>query len=251
VSSKFLPAFIEGARYFNTELAPLVREHKATPDQVLDFCRNHRVAAIGLLLLLGDANDFRLHLGKSGRACLHFLNGVDEAPFIASRTVPFFDALAAGDFECARGIARRSQRTWARGVEYEEDFLYMDFLMGHCFRELSDAEAMALLQRYEQALLGTEDVRLEVCRALLARQGETFDAALERMMAERGARQARLRAKGNLPEETWATECQVSIEGLALVALAERAGLEVRVNQLFVPSLARDGALSEGTLDDW
>ena len=249
MSSKFLPAFIEGARSLNAGLAPRVRERKAAPNEVLDFCRNHRVGAIGMLLLLGDADAFRLHLYKSGRACLHFLEGVTESPFVLSRTVPFFDALAAGDFEGARGIARRSRRTWARGVEYEEDFLYMDFLMGHFFRELTGTAAEELLQRYEQALQGTEDVRLETCRALLARRGDSFDAALEQMMTGRGARQARLRAKGSISEESWATECQVSIEGLALVALAERAGLEVRQNQLFVPSLAREGAIPEGTPD--
>ena len=240
MSSRLLPAFIEGALYLNADLLPRVRDRKATPDQVLELCRNHRIAAIGMLLLLGDADGFRRQLEMSARACLHFLEGAAEAPIIASRTLSFFDALAAKDFECAGGIARHSRRTWARGVEYEEDFLYMDFLMGHFFLERSEAEAAALLQRYEFVLQGTDDVRLEACRGLLGRRGEEFDAALDRMMAERGARQARLREKGVLSEEAWATDCQVSVEGLALVALAERAGMRVRSNHLFVPSLARE-----------
>ncbi|RKG83444.1 immunity 49 family protein [Corallococcus terminator] len=125
----------------------------------------------------------------------------------------------------------------------EEDFLYMDFLMGGFFREMPEAEAAALLQHYELVLKGTDDVRLEACRALLARRGDDFDAALERMMAERGARQARLREKGILSEEAWATDCQVSVEGLALMELASRSGMKVRSNHLFIPSLAREGVL--------
>lgn len=243
MNSKFLPAFIDGARYLNAELAPLVHGHEATPEQVLELCRNHRVMGIGLLLLLGDADEFRRQLHLSGRACLHFLANVAEAPFKVSRTEPFFDALAAGDFECARGIAQRPQRDWSRGAEYEEDFLYMDFLMGHFFRALSGASSTALLERYAHALQGTTDVRLDVCQALRARRGAAFDDALEQMMAERDARQARLRSRGSLSEEAWATECQVSIEGVALVALAVRAEMKVRKNQRFVPSLAFDGAL--------
>lgn len=241
MSSKFLPVFVENALDFNADLVQPVRERRAGLRQVLEFCRNYRIAAIGQLLL-GDPAAFRVGLYKSGRAYLYFLEGAAEAQLLTSRAAPFFDALGTRDMEGAREIARRARRTWAPGVEYEEDFLYVDYLMGRFFRDLSDAAAVDLLQRYERALQGTEDVRLEVCRALLAGHGEAFDAAFDRMMAEREARQARLQEKGSLSEEDWATECQVSIEGLALVALAERAGLPVRSNYLFVPSLARDGA---------
>ncbi|HYO57922.1 Imm49 family immunity protein [Archangium sp.] len=251
MSSKFLPVFVQDARLFNAELVEPVRERRAGLRQVLELCRNYRIAAIGQLLLLGDADAFRVDLYKSGRAYLYFLEGADEAQLITSRAVPFFDALGARDFEGAREIARRSRRTWAPGVEYEEDFLYMDFLMGHFFRDLSEAAAAELLQRYERALQGTEDIRLEVCHALLARQGEHLDAALDRMMDEREARQARLLEKGSLSEEMWATECQVSIEGLALVALAERVGVPMRSDHLFIPSLARDGELPEEPPDAW
>jgi len=241
MNSKFLPAFVQDARLFNADLVAPVRERQAGLRQVLELCRNYRIAAIGQLLLLGDSAAFQLDLYKSGRAYLYFLVGANEAQLITSRAVPFFDALGAKDFEGAREIARCARRTWAPGIEYEEDFLYMNFLMGHFFRDLSETEAAALLQRYERALQGTEDVRLEVCHALLEQQGEDFNSALDRMMAERDARQARLREKGSLSEEEWATECQISIEGLALVALAERASLPVRSDYLFIPSLARDG----------
>jgi hypothetical protein len=251
MNSKFLPAFVQDARLFNADLVPSVRKRQAGLRQVLELCRNYRIAAIGQLLLLGDAAAFQLDLYKSGRGYLYFLEGADEAQLITSRAVPFFDALGARDFEGAREIARRSRRTWASGIEYEEDFLYMEFIMGHFFRDLPDTAAAALLQRYERALQGTEDVRLDVCKALLTRQGEEFNSALDRMMAQREARQTRLREKGSLSEEAWATECQVSIEGLALVTLAERAGLPVRSDYLFIPSLARDGELPGEPPEAW
>jgi len=183
---KHLPVVIENVLLENEGL---LRGLSARPrpdmGEVLTLCRNFRIAGIGLLFLRGRTRDFLLHLSHSGRAFAHFLShaGVN-APRLC-RCAPFFDALAAGDFGAAEDIARRSRRTWVRTEEYEEDFVFVDFLMRHFFLGASHQDSDAMLTRWEAALQGSEDVRLAICRALLEKKEAAFNEALEQCLDER------------------------------------------------------------------
>ena len=168
-----------------------------------------------------------------------------------SRAEPFFDAVACEDIEAARELSRLCPQEPYTSREYEEDFLFVRFLMDRFFLGRSACEGQALLDRYERALEGSTDTRLEVCRALAAVDCAEFDRALTLMMEEREVRFQKLREKESVAEEVLATEGYVSVEGLALVRLAVLQGMEPRGDFLFIPSVARDKVRLRYRPDSW
>lgn len=251
MTSQFLPVFVSNALAENEDLLPEVQSSKAKLQTVLTFCRNFRIAGIGDLFLTARPRTFHTRLHQSGRAFAHFLARADDSAKRTSKSLPFFDALSAGDEEGATLIARHSRRTWAQGEEYEEDFLFVEFLMQHFFLGASKKDAQALLARYAQALQDSEDIRLELCQALLDKDEDAFGQTLERFLSERHDHYEALVEQGAIADELRFTEGLLSVEGLALVRLAEAQGLATEEDYLHIPSIARESAPTGLPPDSW
>lgn len=252
MSNKFLPVFVSNARYENQKLLPRLLQGEGGPRELLAFCHNHRRIGLGSLLLLCDTAIFQSHLYRSGRAFLALGAPADGTwPVALSRATPFFDALAAFDLEGARELAARAPRSPRADSEYEEDFLYIRFLMDYGLLGQTEQEARKTLERFEAVLQGSEEPRLEVCQALLARKEERFQEALQQLVSAQSRRYARLRERGRLPEETWATEAKLCVEGLALIVLAEHMGLRAPVAHPGLPWVARCREAPTAPPDTW
>jgi hypothetical protein len=236
---KFLPVIIENALLENEDvLRSLSSQGQPDMEDVLTLCRNFRIAGIGLLFFTGRPRDFLIHLSHSGRAFAHFLaHAAGKTPRL-SKCAPFFDALAAGDLAAGADIARRSQRTWVRNEEYEEDFLFVDFLMQHFFLGASSQDCDDVLTRWEAALQGSEDVRLAICGALLEKKEDAFNEALDLYLDERRDELEEKARETRLADEEKAT-WQLCVEGLALMRLAEHIGMETEQDYLHIPLAAR------------
>jgi hypothetical protein len=219
----FLPAYEQGFLDDNRRLLPPLLEGTFGIRLALTVCTNWRRAAIASLLQSGQAAQFHRRLQRSGTAYLHFLRQASPAQTRLSDSAPFLDAVAAGDDRTAAGISERSNRSWVRDEEYEEDFLFYEFVMRHSAARSPLAPTMALLDRWEACLAGTEDPRLAVCRALVGSDSAVFDAALVDYL---GRRERERRAELDMQEpEAAATEASVSVEGLAFRRLAAERGL--------------------------
>ncbi|AKQ64714.1 hypothetical protein A176_001626 [Myxococcus hansupus] len=253
MSNKFLPIFVSNARYANQKLLPRLLQGNGSPADVLEFCSNQRRMGIGALLLVGDVETFQSHLSRSGKAFLALAFTAEGTSSIAlSRMVPFFDALTARDMHVARDVATRAPRSMQSGLEYEEDFLYFRFLMDHCILGRSDVDARACLERFESVLEGSEEPRLEVCQALLARDGPRLEDAVQRLASTRLQRYVRLREQGRLLQEEWAMDAKLCVEGLALLFLAEELGMGMpRGESSGLPSVARLQASLSEPADAW
>ena len=219
--------------------------------EVLGICRNFRIAGIGALFLSGTSEAFLWRLHQSARCYAHFLPKLEETAKRTGHSLPFFDAITARDLVAAREIALHSRRSWAQGVEYEEDFLFVEFLMQHFFLNMKEEDCRELLQRYETALQGSEDFRLDVCKALLDADEASFGTALTRFLAGRGEHIEEVREAGYMEDDLHATEGQLSVEGLALVMLAEQKGLATEEDYLHVPSIAREPPARVFSEDSW
>jgi hypothetical protein len=126
---------------------------------------------------------------------------------------------------------------WSEADEYEEDFLFFEFVMVHAVPGASPVDAAKILARWEACLGGTDDSRLVVCRALIGEDSGAFDQALIDYL---DAREIEQRDKLPMLEpEAAATEASVSIEALALRQMAARRGLVPRAEhpQMPVPLL--------------
>jgi hypothetical protein len=251
MTSQFLPVFVSNALAENEDLLGEVLSARCELSAILTFCRNFRIAGIGELFLTATPRTFHRRLHQSGRAFAHFLSRADDSRKRTSKSLPFFDAIAAGDLEGAALIARDSRRTWAQGEEYEEDFLFVEFLMQHFFLRASAADSQALLKRYAKALQDAEDIRLELCQALLEKEEEAFGQALERFLSERQDHYEALAQEESVTEEVRFTEGMLSVEGLALVRLAEARGLTTEEDLLHIPSIARELPPASLPPDSW
>jgi len=218
----------------------------------LAACLDYRRMGIAKLLMSGLPDEFFADLARSARAFLYFLEGCDDGAKVTSRAEPFFDAIACRDVDGAMRIARASRPAWQEGREYEDDFLYVWFLMQRFAVRAVAAELEAILARWELVLEGNRDVRLDLCRALLRGDQEAFDEALETLIAGRQRELAELlEAERCLPEDV-PTTAKVWVELLALLRLAEEAGLRTPLELPLAPSVARrvDRARLPAA-DDW
>lgn len=205
----------------------------------LAFCAFHRKAGIASLFMSGLPDEFFEGLFKSARAFADALGRMPAAEKATGKAEPFFDAVACNDSRGARLIAAASPGSHNPDLEYEEDFLYMRALM-----EWDAGEAQALpgrLARWEELAEGRMDLRLEIVRALSGRDSEGFNAGLGTLMGELRDEYAEGARRDAYLQEDLQTVLRLSVEGLALARLAERAGLAPDREFPLMPSAARIG----------
>ncbi|MFY0572846.1 Imm49 family immunity protein [Archangium lansingense] len=240
MSSQYLPVYVGNALNENLDWLPELMAGTVGRKRILAFCQNFRIAGIGELLMTGLADEFVLRLHQSGSAYVAWLRNAAAGEKRTGQSPPFFDAIASGDLRGAADIARLSKRSWTPGAEYEEDFLFVEFLMQRFFLGASTDMCVSLLQRYEKALKGTEDPRLEVCAALQGADAEQFNKSMQLFLSEWRDRYAQLAEEGGIAPELQSTDGKLCVEGVALARLAEGLGLETEEDYLLVPSVARE-----------
>lgn len=211
-----------------------------------NVCLNYRKLAICGLLLEADTDYFFHQLFKSGQAYLSFLSLSRKGPvkdkyyLCTGRAEALWDTVAANDVETAKKIASLSRNAWDNENEYEDEFCYFYFLMRLLtVDENSESQLDLILERYENALQGVDSYRLDMCQALLKRNGKKFHSSLERLIEKRNEEIQQERVSG-LPSdpEILETEAHIFIEGIALVRLAKLRGIEVREEYKSIPCLA-------------
>ncbi len=204
-----------------------------------------RALAIITLLAEGDTDLFYHNLLRSGLAQITFLErcrreGFRDFHLAISRSKAFFDVLAARDFDMARRLADLSPREWIPEGEYEDDFCYARF----CHRMIQGgetaAEAGALMARFESALEGHDDARLDLLKALAAEDQDAFDDAFEGLLADHENQLESDKTRGRMEDPEVLAERQIFVEGLGILNLAEMLGFRTREAYQFCPSFARD-----------
>lgn len=213
------------------------------------FCREYRRIAVCRLLATGKAEGFFEFLARAAQAHLHLLGKTPEDRKLTSLSSPFLDAVAAGAPALAREIATRTRATWFRGEEYEDDFLYFHLLAQAFGLGRRPSELDAEIARLEA--LGGEDGRAALLIALLRREQDALDDAIPAFVEARKAEQDEARKGGWLSPDDDATFAKVSVELLALLRLAEGAGLATPRNVPLAPSTARQGAAPALDPDAW
>jgi hypothetical protein len=250
--NEFLDVLVENALLDNEEdLLPVALSGRASLEEVLTLCRNYRIAGLGALLLTGTARECRLRLAQSGRAYAHHLGAAAEAAKLGSKADPLFDAIAAGDRDGAAAIARHARHSFAPGEEFEEDFLFPEVVMQRFFLGASDRATASLMDHWEAVLQGSADARLDVCRALQARDATGFDAALRGFLAERLEYWDTVAESNRAPPEVLETEGSVFVEGIAFIRLARGMALATEREYPHVPAIALDDEPLAFSADGW
>jgi hypothetical protein len=239
--ARFLPIAVNNAGVSLEEILPVALGGSPSLEDYSVVCKLYRQLGVGSLLMSGDPRELCAHLFRSGRAFVHFSETAQQAEKLTSRAEPFFDALACRDDEGARRMALASPRTVDPSREYDEEFYAvrcpMDLLLGE-----PPPAVLAMLDAWVK-LASEPDPRADLWRAILEKDQKAFDQALPACIdARRAAYQELMDAERLDPDEA-ATLPHVSVEALAALELAERAGLKTARDYPTAPAVARKLAL--------
>jgi hypothetical protein len=247
----FLPLAVKASAMSIDEALPVLLSEKPALKLTLNTCRWYRQMGVGFLLMFGTPARFFEHLFKSGRCFLHFLEANDDGPKVTSKAAPLFDAIACNDRAGAALIAARARQKWNPDLEYEDDFLYVHFLIQRFFLGVAPDVLAATLRRYEDVLEGQKDFRLGLCKALLGRDQAGFDAAVEALVDALEAHYDKQRGREVLDPDEAATTVHVSTELLAWLRLAGEAGLATLPSYPMAPDIARGTPRAFPAPDAW
>lgn len=236
--SRFLPVICTNSDHTVRRLVPSLTGRLAPAWAFQRLCHHYRTRGAATFLLSAHPGHLYKDLQRSASAHAHFLEVAAPGDKVTSRAAPFFDAVACGDQAAALRIALQSTADLDRDRELPEDYWYVKLLMSRFFLDGSPGEQAFLTARFKASLEGGESARFDASQALLGKDAEAFEAALAALIDEHrdfhetGLRDARI------PEEKWAVDGCLFIEGLALVRLAQAAGIPVAGGYPLIPSLA-------------
>ncbi|OZG73804.1 hypothetical protein BTA51_08320 [Hahella sp. CCB-MM4] len=235
MSTHLLPVFFDNAAYDVGRLVPAVMAPGAELTEVLALNTHYRIRGISDLFMRARPEVCLDCFHRGGRAYKQWLMKANEGKKATGLGVPFFDAVISGDEDGARQIASFSRQTHNPNLEYEEDFLYLHYLMEVFYRN-NEEHGEAILTAYEDTL-AQDDFRFDICRALQAGDSELFEEALALLWEDHEALYLKLANADTVGMERVKTEGRLCVEALALVILARRRGLAVQDDYPFVPSI--------------
>ncbi len=235
----FLPIAIKNSGVALEEVLPHVI--KAAPElrYYQHVCLLYRRLAVGSLLATSDPRPFYTSLFKSSRAFVHFLRAAPESEKLTSKAEAFFDAVACRDDEGAREMASLCPPTPDTTREYEEDFFSVWLPMVHFFGNVPRESLQPHLERFAKLTENNPDPHLDLCRGLLEVDQRLFDQGLEALIEQEVKAYEKARRFEELNADEAATTAHVSTKVLALVELAQRAGLSVAPEHPLAPGIAR------------
>lgn len=201
-------------------------------DAVLILCTHYRRVALCQWLTRLDIDGLFTGLANSAWLYAHWLAGNDDAAKRTSRVDPFFDAVVSGAESAVMAIIVASRATWHQGREYEDDFCYARVLQLLALGK--DAEVGPLLARW-RVVSGGDEPRFAVCAGLLAKAPDEVRSAIEAVVDSiLETVRERQSAESGDPDARVTTD-RLSLEGLALIRLARRRGMNITLSHVQIP----------------
>jgi len=195
----------------------------------------YRMRGIAQFLLEADVAALAADLQRSVQARTVYLQacarGAPSSPRFrrTTRNRAFFDALAVNDLAGATELAELCDGIWVEELEYEDDFLFVDYLQKHWLVRRGARPAgdeAAVVERFEEVLEDpTESPFYELCGALERKDARAAEEALRAIMQRRAANYEALARTGDLPQIILHTERFLDVQGVGVVRLAAEAGL--------------------------
>lgn len=208
-----------------------------------DVSNKLRSMAIFRLLAEGKSDSFYHNLIRSGLVRQRYLQRCQEERLFedhfrsSGRYLALFDTIAAADFSLSASIIELSPMEFMPGHEYEDDYCYAQ--LAHSLLTGVTERRHSLLTRFERYLEGNSNGRFLAMKAILERNQSNFDSGFEELLSDREQQVAADIKRGQIESPEIIAFRRVFVEGLAVLRLAARAGLQTEDEYLFCPSIAR------------
>jgi hypothetical protein len=251
MGSLYLADYIANAEDYLELLIPAGIGGSLDSRGIQKLCDAFHQRGVCSFLLGGEPQPFFVNAMQSAGAYAFYLANAADSRKVTSEARPFYAAVGCGFWDCARAIATSSRPTWDENREYEDDFLFVWFLMKHFFLGADDGECRQLIQRHEAVAGGADAAHRDVCTAFLEKNGGLFESALSELLSARAERAEKMVAREAIPEESWSWLRYFSFEGFGLLGLAARAGLSVGTDFLHVSEALRGGPSFPFDPDAW
>jgi len=240
MSSENLEAYIENAENYLKSYTTVAKDRQLTQMELLEACAMFRQRGICSLLLFGEPKTYHINTMQSASIYSQGIQKLNDSEIVTSRAKPFYDAIGSMYFDCAKVIAQNSSMEWKPDYEYEDDFLYVKFLMQYFFLDSGKIECEKILDGYEKSLEGANDIKLEICRSYISSDNALFEENILELLEQISDDIESKIEQETMPEEVWAGIRYFSNEGLALLRLAELKGFNTGVRYPLVPAIVRD-----------
>ncbi|MBJ6763551.1 immunity 49 family protein [Myxococcaceae bacterium JPH2] len=231
---------------------PLANRESLIRD-VEELCVHFHVIAVATLLVDGNPQGFFLNLCRAGENWRRLLKTLRARglPMPASRhTAPLAGALTAGDWALAEQLAALSETRWIPDEEYRTEHAQAQLLCALVGPGTRDS-ALACAESLE-ALGGPGNEQRAACaKALLDADSEAFVTAFRAALLVHSEDVEKKAKLFTTPVTRFAPHRSIWMEGLALLRLAERAGIPTFDEAfLYCPPLARL-PMAERYCGDW
>jgi hypothetical protein len=209
----------------------------------LEVSARLRTMAIAVLVSDGRTDSFYHNLIRSGRMRQIYLercqkeDQLDDHHRASGRVAPLLDTIAAADYALAQQIVALSPSEFHAGHEYEDDYCYAQ-IIHRLVTDKSDG-FKDLLRRFETYIQGAANPRLRIAGALVSREQQEFDVSVRDLIVDRDGEIQRAKLRGELEEPHVVAQRRIFVEGLAILRLAERRGLQTEKEYQYCPSIAR------------
>jgi len=234
------------------QVAPTA-ERDALVRDVDALCLHFHIVAVATLLVDGNPQGFFLNLCRAAenwRRLLKHLH-LKTLPLPPSRyTAPLLGADAAGAWGLARQVEELSETRWLPEEEYRTEHARAQLL--HALVASGTRDAVLPKLEALEALGGEEGADLVACtRALLGGDGAAFAEAFRHAVLVHGEDVEKRAKLFTTPVTRFAPRRAIWLEGLALLRLAERAGIAPWEEHFrYCPPLARL-PMTEAYRGDW
>ncbi len=248
--SYYLEAYISDSTEDLNEIVPIMQKKGLDRNGINKLGVSFRQRGACTFLHTEIPQPFFINFMQSASACLSYLKTADDNHKVTSEG-GFYDAVGIGFWDCAQEIARESRMTWNPSYEYEDDFLFVLFLMKYFFLGADQAECQQIIDRHEAAAEGQDQEHRDICLSFLNKDHLLFEKAIHSILEKRQETVEKMIENETMGEESWSWLRHFSREGLALLKLADKTGLQTGQDYLHVPELLRKGPEFDFDFNAW
>jgi len=214
---------------------------KLDPDWKNAIKINHLFRQMGISCLFWDDEiiHFCSYLNDDANSFLHFITGLSPDTMVTSKFDAFFDALVCKNYTLTEKISTLHPTKVNHNYEYEEEFYYFHFLMSY-FQGYNEPGLNEILLKWEKVLDGNTDIRYDICKSLIKKDVVLFEESFFPLLQKWEQVKQHEFAEELVSPEVAETEGNISLEGIALMRLVEKAGINITDQFSYMPQDVMD-----------